>query len=927
MVNKLSEMKAQVGKVGEGNCDRAWIDSFLEQFFVRDNDGQICVVRCANDELTSLLNGQTHSPALNALGDIIDLETAKSCKSEVLARFKELASGYKWSVETRKQRNLRCQALSPIDQLKELALTPDNPSVAVVVAKMYLYGWFDTPRDPEYAVSLLEKAARYGLPDAHYLLATGKIVNQDVGPFNEKTLRAEREAAFLIESKLERKRHEDIGLDTSPVIAYRAKQQSEMSDDALAVELAMDGDDAREMIDIYERDIAECPDASHYQHYCAAEKKLDLLFLEEFQESRPDSDYARRLRSEIEAHLNVAKDRMAEARTLLAEHFAKTDEEAFALLRSAAAPENGVSRDWFAAATICVRFVGNSKSRYFDLEAATNLLRLLFLHPCAPYGAGKLKETSKLSEAAIVLADLTLEDAEISQAEKCEIYEVLKGYAPFSSVAALQCGLMALRGNVCRQDMEACKKFLEYALQPSSSEREASATVYAKSLLSAGWHSHVLVREAAFDIARHMEHIGFRTDPLCPVLEADAASLIRLNAHRHSANNAGTGALERFFSSLEDQIASLFYALKSEVVCGDRFEAQIQAGDPLAAYVMGQLWREGRFGNVDLNESKRYLEMASTAAKALFSDKTLMTKRSVRADFLDCINAGLIEVDRRLKEKEVAAAIEHDRRQMISFLSHTLVNVTAGASRMLQEIMSEMTTAKDPAILASLAARLAPTAARASVVESLVKVFKLYTSDDDALRNDWMSEQGGDHMVLQTVILALQMTLLRFCRMPEFKSARRKLLPNVDYDTLTDDFITEIIPLEGNTDTEIAQIVGWINRRLPFLKVSFIEVESTKIVEDGARHIVIFAMIGEFLANGIKFVRAGGKIALTVTRTESGLELTCSNPIDRDSVPQPLSGKSGLSFIKTVCDKVSADFDAPIIDGECFSLRVLLPIK
>jgi signal transduction histidine kinase len=181
--------------------------------------------------------------------------------------------------------------------------------------------------------------------------------------------------------------------------------------------------------------------------------------------------------------------------------------------------------------------------------------------------------------------------------------------------------------------------------------------------------------------------------------------------------------------------------------------------------------------------------------------------------------------------------------------------------------------------------------------------------------------------VAQTVVLALQMTLLRFCRMPEFKSARRRLLPDVQYDTLTAELISEIMPLEGSSAAQLEQLAAWVERRMPFLRLSLAGAEDLRVMEDGARHIVIFALVGEFLTNALKFTGTGGAISLSVTRTDTGLELACRNPVDTE-MPRPLlSGKTGLDFVRKVCQLVAARFDEPAVDGGAFSVHAVLPIQ
>jgi len=90
---------------------------------------------------------------------------------------------------------------------------------------------------------------------------------------------------------------------------------------------------------------------------------------------------------------------------------------------------------------------------------------------------------------------------------------------------------------------------------------------------------------------------------------------------------------------------------------------------------------------------------------------------------------------------------------------------------------------------------------------------------------------------------------------------------------------------------------------------------------------VIFAIVGEFLGNALKYAAPGGPISLLIRWSGSGLELACANPVVI-AAPQPaLGGRSGLGAVREVCKLIRADFSGPTVEKDLFSLRVVLPIK
>lgn len=257
---------------------------------------------------------------------------------------------------------------------------------------------------------------------------------------------------------------------------------------------------------------------------------------------------------------------------------------------------------------------------------------------------------------------------------------------------------------------------------------------------------------------------------------------------------------------------------------------------------------------------------------------------------------------------------------ILSFFSHTLVNATVGSTQMLKDIAADLATATDLTQASVLTKRLATITTRMSVIESLANVFKLYTSEPYALCREWKADQGHNYTVTQTVVFALQMTLLRFCQMPEFQSARKKLLPNVSCKMLTAELISAIIPLDGSSTTQLKQVVNWIETRMPFIRLALNNIEYIHIRENGARHIVIFALISEFLTNALKYTALSSEpdshILLQVSPAPLGLYIACSNTIDNE-ISTPFGDNMRLAFIKEVCNQVEADFPDPVnLDGE-----------
>lgn len=278
-------------------------------------------------------------------------------------------------------------------------------------------------------------------------------------------------------------------------------------------------------------------------------------------------------------------------------------------------------------------------------------------------------------------------------------------------------------------------------------------------------------------------------------------------------------------------------------------------------------------------------------------------------------------------EMNIQRARQEESRQMISFLSHTLISATTGLSNTVRRIAINMISAGGASSLQADAERLAAQVVRMSRVESLVEVFKLYTSDPDTLRLGWSHDSGGEATVLQVAAMAIQQSLLRFYFSPDHESDFERLLPDVEYSTASREFIQDVLALEMTHPNSILKFIDWMRLRLPFLKFTFEGAESIHIGRGGARDVVIFSLVSEFLMNALKYAARNEPITLSLAIKGEFLEVASSNVLNPNAAPPLHSGKSGLTFIRHVCKLLDARFEEPVMRESIFSIGVMLPIK
>jgi len=838
-----------------------------------------------------------------------------------------------------------------------LSFGASNPAALALLGALYLKQW-ETSGDTKYlerALAALQCAADQGEPEANwqlyrYVIEKGKREGRTYNP-----------SKYLLDDEAKRKDHlrraAKAGHEVAKAECLFLSEAQEQNQSLLG---EMNNDRRSQREGEFKSKLADINHLRPMAQQGDKHAQLDLaqLLMETYRDAVFEGIPATSphlWRQEAKEMLQSAATELPEARYLLVSNgFVEGEAAAIELLRAAAFPKQGEEPYPLALMELASRLI--ERQEYAEAEK--------YLREAIFQGVGAEKH----------LADLIYEhhgDFDGDLAESLSLYEMLVERSK-EPLAAFRAGQMYLRGVICLQDMDKARRFFEIGAK-SSHHGHDFGDADSRAGLPLDWFDHYIAPPLYCRLALVLGWPGSGNANCRPFVDGTRLLLDRLAQRRCQAEDLDflqhSDVLKllktmNWYQSLEIQrdpkdaigqeyleeklspLLGLIRLLAEKSFSGTDANRYFKWEETRSTFLeeenrlaLGWLLVSGKLGDSNPGQAEEHFMAARRRLRDIKLESVAyedgLSDRETRAEWLGRqIHEGLrycaemkAAKAQAEKEAEVYKAREEERRQMISFLSHTLVSVTAGASRMLREIMNDLTTASDHTTVTTLAARLAPTAIRASVVENLVKVFKLYTSNPDALREGWALDQGGDHSVAQTVVLALQMSILRFCRMPDFRGARRKLLPQADYDALIEEFIVEILPLDGSTMAQIQQIAKWLEKRLPFLRVALNEVDQIRIQEEGARHIVIFALVVEFLTNALKYVAPGGEISLSICHTDGGLDLACSNPVDSDTAVRPLSGKTGLDFVRAICKLIGAEFHGPSISNGSFSLHAILPLE
>jgi hypothetical protein len=530
-----------------------------------------------------------------------------------------------------------------------------------------------------------------------------------------------------------------------------------------------------------------------------------------------------------------------------------------------------------------------------------------------------------------------------------------------SSTTLLIGGLIHLRSSGDTRNLQVALDLWNRAGKlPSYSSRCAAAVFWAQqatALATAPTLSDITMR-----LASRLNQNDCRCDSLTLLTVGDVELLLQersflvSEAHLAAEDREDTQQRQAINEARQKRMEGSLLGLRDDhsFICGLTYCLQTRAGldrlrlaeywkdkySLIQRYLLGRLNASSRFESPDYAvalenfdyvlhyfDAKEKLKLASdpdrhSEARKL-SDQTRLHRSVVYAQIESQQKA---QQDAR-QERELQRALEDERRQMISFLSHTLTSATAGGSNTVRKIASKLASAQANVDLPDVAQRLAAQVSRMARVESLVEVFKLYTSDDKALREGWDRDTGGEFSVLQVCAMAVQQALLRFYFSSEHEVDFSRLMPEANYATVAQEFMTDALALDMSTPDQARQFIDWAEQRLPFLRMSFVGAESAHLAQGGARDIVIFALTGEFLGNALKYAAAGQAITLDISVKPPGLEIVCRNAMKVAAVAPIHGGKTGLTFIRRVCTLINAEFDEPAVKDNVFILRALLPIQ
>lgn len=901
---------------------------FLEQFLVRDAHGEIIDVKCTHQEFMYLLRGKS-VPTLPGISAPEELTNDTFGGAEFYG-----SRAYSATVVDRRlaKKNFesRWACLSPIDQLKFDALDSEqNPAEAIVVAKMYLEGAFETQKDFALARELLTSVAdAWGDPIAADLLSAN---------YWEKTPPYKK--THLIEDEILRGIYRDQAYSSSRVFRQRTEEWSQNAADALHESDEFDSEFSQQYLEIELQeifpetregkrigcllDLAEAISDNKRVMETPQDYLKVALYLQQLFESMisaislinryvDEDERYKNIRDYARTCLQLAAPHLPVAYTELAKHHAADSEEKYAWLFSAAYPETGDEPDMEARYLLARDFYLDRASPRYDFEKGEACL------------ANYIKSEYFLEDgdAACMYADILYARENRSSEDLAHAFALFKSAG--RAYPAFAAAMMALRGEGIAANIDLAKSLLEKAVKVRAlSPEEKVAVTLARIALILGWGSpeDFFTKGEFLLIPLISQKLHWPDNHLIFLTGKDVIILIDQNKVWLSPE-----FILRRMTILKASAMAMIECSRALVQGHSIFEGNFFAtveefwpdDDPFKSYLYGHLCLSGKVCEFNPFDAGKHFRAAAIKAEELLNIyggfPNPIDGKALKLLISNSKN-GEVDAERmgayiQIEKAKVEAA-ETAKKELLSFLSHTLTNSLCGTSDMLLSIarsLSETETRTPSRFRRSPAERLVGLVASMSLTERLVENFKLYASDPDAIRTAWAHDsQTGEISVRDVAALALRQGLLRFLFATAHGADFGRLLPGMDRIAFVQKFLDEAMSIDIDTDSK--SFLLWTENNIACLNLEFTGAPTLKISRSGPRFIVLFSILCELFGNALKYSDGREPIHLKIDETAHGVQVLCSNTCDSGSTSSIRGGRKGISFMRSICSLIGASLE------------------
>jgi signal transduction histidine kinase len=272
-----------------------------------------------------------------------------------------------------------------------------------------------------------------------------------------------------------------------------------------------------------------------------------------------------------------------------------------------------------------------------------------------------------------------------------------------------------------------------------------------------------------------------------------------------------------------------------------------------------------------------------------------------------------------LLAQEKLRAIEEKaaNKQMLSFLTHTLINSLGNVPGTVREIIKRL--GSDYEHKTKVIDKIVSLLTTFSLIDTLIQTFKLYLAEPQKFESSWYQDNQGKSNIKLVLAFALRQTVGRILFSPVDNV--KKLLPSgteINIKALRHSFMNDLITLELD-HTNAEQVFQWLTQHLNIFIYELDKTEAIQFKHDGIRFTFFFSILSELIYNALKY--GNGKIEISWKMAkEQHYELSCRNTFDPKR--RRHSTQKGLVFVTKLMSLLKKSTIEPSEENNLFTVKL-----
>lgn len=278
------------------------------------------------------------------------------------------------------------------------------------------------------------------------------------------------------------------------------------------------------------------------------------------------------------------------------------------------------------------------------------------------------------------------------------------------------------------------------------------------------------------------------------------------------------------------------------------------------------------------------------------------------------------------EEKEKEQLIVAAQKKMLSFLTHSLMNIIAGskgtAARVLNNARNALGARYQELSVYKILNDLAGLDIVFTLIANMIRTYRLYIRDSEHVLQSWREDRGGDVTLTFLFALVFRQTLARIL-FDELHQSQLDMLLTLQttssMEEVQESFLTEILTLKLTPHNDEAVFI-WLKTYFPVISLH-IRAPNIFLNFTGIRFNLLFACISEIVYNALKYQDGSKPIEILWKKQERAFIVSCQNTFSASSTART-GAQKGLSFIKGLTEMISGLHFAEEVQDAVFTVEL-----